>query len=242
MSESKQILAEHLKALRKVLIVSICAVVAAFFVLFYFFSNTLVGYILLPLKQRSIDIIYTAVSEALMMQFKSCLVAAVVVAMPVIVWQIWLFIRPALFPEEKRVFSLLFFVAALLFFLGVVFSYFTVFPLAIDLFIEAGQDLALPLWSINEYFNFTLSFVLPFGLMFELPVAIYMLARRGKITYRQMAKNRKYMILGIAVVAGFLTPPDVVSQIMLGLPMWVLYEIGAQVARLVKVKEKAVQA
>ncbi len=242
MSQSKQMLSEHLKALRKVLIVSVCAVVAAFFLLFYLFSERLVGYILLPLRQRNIEIIYTAVSEALMMQFKSCLVGAVVVAMPLIIHQVWQFIRPALYKEEQRVFRLLFFVALVLFLAGVTFSYLTVFPMAIDLFLNAGQNLALPLWSINEYFNFVLSFVLPFGLMFQLPVVIYMLARRGKVTYRQMAKNRKYVILVIAVVAGFLTPPDVVSQVMLGLPMCLLYEMGAQVARLVKPREKAVGA
>ncbi len=239
MSENRLMLMEHLKALRKVLIISVGAIIAAFFVLFYLFCEPLVNFIILPLRERGIEIIYTAVAEALMMQFKACLVAGVVAAMPVIVWQIWSFIQPALYPHEKRLFRLLFFVAALLFLAGVAFSYVTVFPMAIDLFIEAGHNLAMPLWSVNEYFNFVLSFVLPFGLMFQLPVVLYILARRGKVDYKKLSKARKYVILAIAVVAAVLTPPDVVSQVMLGLPMLALYEIGVQVSRLVKPAEKS---
>ena len=107
-----------------------------------------------------------------------------------------------------------------------------------DLFWEASDGVATAMWSVKEYFNFVLSFVLPFGVMFELPVVIYMLARHGKVTYKTLSKNRKYVILVIAVVAAILTPPDVVSQCMLGLPMYLLYEIAAQVARFVKPKQK----
>lgn len=238
----KQALAEHLRALRKVLIVSVAAIGIVFVAIFYFMRTPLIDFILEPLRTREIEVVATHVSEALMMQFKACLVAAVIVAMPVIMWQIWSFIAPALYPQEKRLFAILFFIALLLFVTGVVFSYLYVFPLAINLFFEAGEGVATTLWSVDKYFNFVLSFVLPFGLMFELPVAVYMMARRGWVDYGKLAKNRKFVILAIAIIAAILTPPDIVSQCMLGLPMVLLYEVGVQVTRFVKPVKKEVEA
>ena len=135
---------------------------------------------------------------------------------------------------DQRLFAGLFFVALLLFLLGVTFCYVYVFPLAINLFWTAADTVATAMWSVQEYLDFVLSFVLPFGVMFELPVVIYMLARRGKVSYRKLAAWRKYVVLLIAVLAAILTPPDVVSQCMLGIPMYLLYEISAQLARFVK--------
>lgn len=238
-SEEKQALSVHLLALRKALLISAGAVAVAFFLLFYLFCTPLVDFVLTPVRARGIQVISSAVSDALTMKLKVCLVAAAVAAMPIVIWQVWAFVSPALYPKEKRVFALLFFVALLLFLAGVVFCYLYVFPLTIDLFWEASDGVATTLWSVKEYFNFVLSFVLPFGLMFELPVVIYMLARRGLVTYKGMAKNRKYVILAIAVIAAILTPPDIVSQCMLGAPMLVLYEAAVQMSRFVKKKELA---
>lgn len=241
--EEKEALMMHVRALRKTLIVSVGAVLVAFVLLFYLFCDPLVDFILAPVRARGINVISTAVADALMLQFKACLVAAVVVAFPVIVWQIWDFIAPALYPHEKRIFALLFFVALLLFLLGVAFCYVFVFPLTIDLFWEAASSVqAEALWSVKEYFNFVLGFVLPFGLMFEMPVAVYMMARRGWVTYEKMAKGRKFWILAIAVVAAVLTPPDVVSQCMLMLPMIVLLEVSVQITRFAKPKNKEEEA
>ena len=230
----KEALYEHIRALRRVLVVSAAAVGVLFVLFFYLFCNPLVDFVLAPVRSRGIDIIATAVSEALMIQLKVCLVAAVVTGMPIIIQQVWSFISPALYPHEKRLFAGLFFVALLLFITGVTFCYLYVFPLAINLFWAASDTVAPAMWSVQEYFDFVLSFVLPFGLMFELPVVIYMLARRGKVNYTKLAKARKFVLLAIAVVAAVLTPPDVVSQCMLGLPMYLLYEIATQLARFVK--------
>lgn len=233
-SDKKEALYEHIRALRRVLIISAAAVGVLFVLFFYLFCNQLVDFVLAPVRSRGIDVIATAVSEALMIQLKVCLVAAVVAAMPVIIQQIWSFIAPALYPHEKRLFIGLFFAALLLFLAGVAFCYLYVFPLAINLFWAASDTVAPAMWSVQEYFDFVLSFVLPFGLMFELPVVIFMLARHGKVNYPKLAKARKYVLLVIAVVAAVLTPPDVVSQCMLGLPMYLLYEIATQLARFVK--------
>ena len=233
-SEKAQSVFEHIRALRRVLLVSVAAVGVCFVLLFYLCCDPLVDFLLLPVRSRGISIISTAVSEALMTQLKVCLIAGVVVAMPVIIQQIWSFIAPALYPHEKKLFAALFFVALILFLLGVAFCYVYVFPLAINLFWAAADSVATAMWSVNEYLDFVLSFVLPFGLMFELPVVIYMLARRGKVNYQKLSRWRKYVVLVIAIAAAILTPPDVGSQCMLGSPMYLLYEIAAQLARFVK--------
>ena len=235
--ERKQALAEHIRALHKVLIISTAAVLIVFAVLFYGFCDMLAGFILIPVKARGIDVISTAVSDALVMKFKVCLVAALVCAMPVIIWQVWSFVAPALYAREKKVFALMFFAMLLLFVTGVLFCYIVIFPLTIDLFWEAGNNLAESMWNVKDYFNFVLSFVLPFGLMFDLPIVMYLLARKGMINYRSAAKSRKFVILGIAVVAAILTPPDVVSQIMLMVPMLLLFELSLQIIRFVQKKK-----
>jgi len=232
--DKKQALFEHVRALRRVLVVSAAAIAILFVLFFYLFCDPLVDFMLHPLRSRGIQVISTAVSEALMTQLKVCLTAAIVAAMPVIIQQIWSFISPALYPHEKKLFTGLFFAALLLFLTGVAFCYVYVFPLAINLFWSAADTVATAMWSVQEYFDFVLSFVLPFGLMFELPVIIFMLAKRGKVNYKKLAKARKFVLLAIAVVAAILTPPDVVSQCMLGAPMYALYEIATQLARFVK--------
>ena len=241
-TDQKQPLFEHIRALRRGLLISVAAVGILFVLFLYLCCDQLVNFVLMPVRSRGISMISTAVSEALMTQLKVCLIAGIIAGMPVIIHQIWSFVSPALYPHEKRLFAGLFFVALLLFLTGVVFCYVYVFPLAINLFWTAADTVASAMWSVQEYLDFVLSFVLPFGVMFELPVVIYMLARRGKVDYRKLAHWRKYVILVIAVVAAVLTPPDVVSQCMLGIPMYLLYEIAAQLARFVKptaVKEQA---
>ncbi len=230
----KQMITEHLLAMRRMIVIIVAALFVCFILIFYFFIGPLVHFVLQPVYARGIDVIATRVSESLMMKFKTALVAAAVVSMPVTIWQIWEFVSPALYKKERKVFLGVFLAMIGLFFVGVAFSYVVVFPLAVDLFYEASAGVATPMWSVEEYFNFTLSFVLPFGLMFELPAVIYMLARHGKVTGKGMGEKRKFFILGAAVAAAILTPPDVVSQILLLLPMLALYEISALIARTVK--------
>lgn len=238
-TDKREAFLENLRALRRVLVVSVIGVVVLFLVLFYGFCDPLMDLLLAPVRARGISMIATAVSEALLTKFKICLVAAVVCAMPLIMQQIWSFVSPALYPHEKKMFAALFFVALLLFVGGVVFCCFFVFPLAIDLFWASAEGVASTMWSVQEYYNFVLSFVLPFGIMFELPVILYMLAKKDKVTYESLAKYRKYVVLVIAIAAAILTPPDVVSQLMLGIPMYLLYEISIQVVRVMKHRKAA---
>lgn len=237
-AENRAALMEHLMALRKVLVISAGAILAAFLLVFYFASDYLMSLITGPIVARGIEIIYTAMSEALMTKIKVALIAGVVAASPVIVWQVWSFIKPALYEAEIKAAKLLFVVILLLFLLGVVFCYGAVYFLAVDFFLIAGENLATPMLSIDNYVSFLFGFVVPFGLAFELPVAIWITTRLGWTTPQMLASKRKFVILGIAVVAAVLTPPDVVSQAMLGIPMLLLYEAGILVARLVKPKKK----
>ena len=228
----------HLQALRRVLIVSAAALAIAFFLVFYLAIENLMAWIIGPIAERGIQIIYTAMSEALVTKFKVALVAAIILASPVIIWQIWSFIKPALFPKEKKAFRVLFLVALFLFLLGVVFCYLAVYMLAVDFFLVAGDNLATPMLSIDKYVSFLFGFIIPFGVAFQLPVALYLTTRVGWTNYRMLAAKRKFVILGIFVFAAILTPPDVVSQLALGLPMILLYEIGIQACRLTKPRER----
>lgn len=231
-------LRDHLLALRKVIVVCLIAVGVGFLVSFYFVIDPLMKWITGPIEARGVQVIYTAVSEALTTKLKVALVTAVVLAFPVIIWQIWQFIRPALYPKERRSFRVFFFFALLLFLIGIVFCYASVFFLAIDFFMVSGEDLATPLLSLDKYISFLFGFLLPFGVAFMLPVFIYITTRIGLTTPEMLASKRKFVILAIFIMAAILTPPDVVSQVMLGIPMLLLYEVGILVSRLVKKKER----
>ncbi len=231
-------LLEHLLALRRVFVVSFIAVGVAFALVFYLAIDHLMGWIISPITDRGIQIIYTAMSEALVTKFKVALIAAVIVASTVIIGQIWGFIKPALYPKEKRAFRALFFIALLLFLTGVVFCYLAVYTLAVDFFLVAGDTLATPMLSIDKYVGFLFGFIIPFGIAFQLPVALYLTTRVVWTDYKMLASKRKYVIFGIFILAAILTPPDVVSQIALGLPMVLLYEIGIQACRLTKPRER----
>lgn len=224
----------HLTALRKLLTACVIAVLVGFVVSFYCLCEPLMRFITAPIEARGVSIIYTAVSEALTTQFKVSLVAGVVVVSPFLFYQIWAFIKPALYDHEIRVFRLLFCAALGLFLLGVTFCYRYVYGLALNFFLVAGEDLATPMLSIDKYVGFLFSFILPFGVVFELPIAIYMATRMGWVSYPKLASWRKFVFFGIFIFAAILTPPDVISQVMLGVPMYVLFEVGVQVSRFTK--------
>ena len=229
-----QPLLSHLMAVRKLMTACAIAVIAGFAVAFYFFCTPLMKFITSPIEARGVQIIYTAVSEAFTTQLKISFVAGVVLVSPFIFYQIWAFIRPALYDHEIRLFRVLFFVALLLFLLGIAFCYCYVYELALNFFLIAGEDLATPMLSIDKYVNFLFAFLLPFGVVFELPIALFIATRMGWVNHVSLSAYRKYVFFGIFILAAVLTPPDIISQIMLGLPMYVLFEVGVLVSRFTK--------
>ena len=238
-AEESLTLRDHLMALRKVIITCLIAVAVGFLIAFYFIIDPLMQWITAPIEQRGVQVIYTAVSEALTTKLKVSIVTGVVIAFPVIIWQVWSFIRPALYPKEQRSFRVFFFFALVLFLVGIVFCYAAVFFLAIDFFMVSGEGLATPMLSLDKYINFLFGFLLPFGVAFMLPVFIYITTKVGLTTPEMLVSKRKYVILAIFIFAAILTPPDVVSQVLLGVPMLLLYEVGILVSRLVKKTARA---
>ena len=178
-------------------------------------------------------------SEALVTKFKVALIAAVIAASPVVVLQVWGFIKPGLYPKEQKALRIVFFLALLLFLLGISFCYFAVYMLAVDFFLIQGNGLATPMLSIDKYVGFLFGFIVPFGLAFQLPVALYLTTRMGWTNYRMLSSKRKYILLAVFVLAAILTPPDVVSQVALGVPLYLLFEVSILVSRLTKPKERA---
>lgn len=227
-------LSGHLKDLRRLLLFMMLLVLAVFLVFFMLWPKELVALVSDPIREMGIEIIYTNVSEAFTTQIKLCLIAAVVCASPVLFFSIWRFIRPALYKKERRVFSVLLVAAFLLFVAGISFAWLMVFRLAVIFLVFSGENIATPMLSLESYVSFLFSFLVPFGVVFELPVVIIVLTRIGIVSTKVLAKARKYVILIVFTLAAILTPPDVVSQVMLALPMLVLYEAGILLSRLIR--------
>ena len=225
-------LSEHIRELRNRILWCTIIVSIIFFVIVTFFSEMLMQLLAKPIKECGIQFIYLGLSEALTAQVKVSFIAAIIVSMPIIFWHIWNFIKPAFYKDEIK--SVLIFAASsiLLFIIGISFGYEIVFLSAITFFVYMGENLATPMLSISQYVDFLFSFVLSFGLVFEMPVFIYLLCRLGIVTVNQLTSIRKYVILGIFIVAAFLTPPDAVSQVLMAIPMLLLYELGVLVAKI----------
>ncbi len=224
-------LLSHLNALRKTLIVCVIAVAVAFGLVYTFQAEWLVDYITDPLVNQGIEMIFTDVSEAFVAQTKLSLIVGTVLASPVIFGAIWVFIRPALKRKERVYTALTLIVACFLFALGVYFAYNYVFFLAVNFFVYLGDDLASPLLSLGTYVDFLFEFLLPFGATFELPLLVVWLTKSELVTPAELSKARKYVIFGIFLVSAILTPPDVVSQILLSIPIGALFEVGVICSR-----------
>lgn len=205
-------LRNHLLALRKVLLVCLAAIGIGFLVAFYAVVDPLMAWITAPIEARGVQVIYTAVSEALSTKLKVALVTGVVLAFPAIIWQVWGFVSPALYDRERRSFRLLFGCALALFLVGIVFCYAAVYFLAIDFFMVSGEGLATPMLSLDKYIGFLFGFLLPFGVAFMLPVFIYITTKAGLTTPEMLASKRKFVILAIFILAAILTPPDIVRH------------------------------
>lgn len=184
------------------------------------------------------SLVFTAVPEAFFTYFKAALLAGVFFSSPFILYQIWAFISPGLYEREKKYIYPYLIVSSFFFVLGAAFCYFIVFPTMFRFFLGfATQDIR-PLPAIREYLTFTLKLLLAFGLLFQWPALILFLARMGVVSAPVLARNRKYAILAIFVAAAVLTPPDLISQLLLAGPLILMYEGSIWFARIFGKKEK----
>ena len=234
MADDKLPFTSHLDELRSRLIICIVAVVVGF-VISYFFSEQLFDILVKPLqKELPPDslLIFTALPEAFFVYLKLSFFAGIFLSTPVILWEIWGFVAPGLYDQEKTyIFPFVIF-STILFIIGILFCYFIVFPFAFKFFMGYSSDLIKALPSVKEYLSFSCKLLLAFGIIFELPIFILFLAKLGIVNEKMLRAQRKFAILGIFCVAAILTPPDIVSQILMALPLMALYEISIYVAKL----------
>ncbi len=235
--ESEQLaegtLISHLLELRQRLLRSVVAVLVVFVPL-AFFANELFSLVAHPLVERlpeGTSIIATSVIAPFMTPLKLALIMAVFIAMPYILYQAWAFIAPGLYRNEKRFAVPLFISSVVLFYVGVAFAYFVVFPLMFSFLTTTAPEGVKMMTDMSSYLDFTMLLFFAFGLAFEVPVATVLLVATGLVKVETLKKNRGYVILGIFVVAAFLTPPDAISQSFMAVPMYLLYEIGILLAQ-----------
>ncbi len=228
--EKRSPFTEHLGELRDRLIHAFIAVGVGF-VVAYFFKEQLFDILTAPLvtamaKSGNAKLIFTGLPEAFFTYLKVALLAGIILATPVLFYEFWMFVSPGLYREEKKymlpiiILSLIFFIA------GASFGYFIVFPYGFQFFLGFTTETIQAMPSMKEYLSFASKMLLAFGFVFELPLVLTFLSRMGLVTPAFLKKNRKYALLVFFVGAAMITPPDVVTQIMMAMPLIILYEVG----------------
>jgi sec-independent protein translocase protein TatC len=243
-------LLEHLVELRKRLIYSLAAVMG-FFIVCFIFAKQIYDLLLVPYQWASggseVKLIFTAPQELFFTYMNVALFGAIFLSFPMIAAQIYAFVAPGLYKRERRAFIPYLIATPVFFLLGGMLVYFVVTPMALHFFLGMQQtgpgDVQIEMQTrVSEYLGFVMTLIIAFGICFQLPVVLTLLARIELVTTEQLAKGRKYAIVGILALAAFLTPPDPISQIGLSLPMYALYEISIMSVRWVERQRKAREA
>ena len=233
-SDEKQPFLSHLEELRKRLLA--CAIAVGIgFVAAYFFKERLFELLVMPLKRvlpKGEKLIFTNLPEMFFIYLKVSFVAGILVAMPFIFYEIWMFVAPGLYQKEKKFLIPFVISSSILFIAGALFGYFVVFPFGFKFFMSFANEFIKPLPSVKQYFSFSTRLLLAFGLVFELPVATFFLTKMGLVTDIFLKRQRKFAVLLIFVAAAILTPPDVITQLMMAGPLLALYEISILVSKL----------
>ncbi|CAM3640532.1 MULTISPECIES: twin-arginine translocase subunit TatC [Halomonas] len=233
-------LIEHLIELRSRLIRAVALILVIFLGLYAFANDiyTFVAEPLMALLPEGSQMIATEVASPFLAPFKLTLVVAVFIAIPFVLHQAWAFIAPGLYDNEKALAIPILVSSIALFYGGAAFAYYVVFPLLFEFFTQTGPENVAVMTDINQYLNFVLKLFFAFGVAFEIPIATFLLILSGATTVESLSKKRPYILLGCFVVGMLLTPPDVISQSLLAIPMYLLYEVGLLFGRLVR-KRKA---
>ena len=241
--EDTQPLISHLLELRNRLLRSIIFVSVVFLGLVYF-SNDIYNFVAQPLisaMPKGATMIATNIATPFFTPLKLTLVVSIFLSVPFLLYQVWAFIAPALYQKEKRLIYPLLFSSTLLFYLGVAFAYYVVFPLAFSFLTKTAPDGVAIATDISSYLDFVLALFLAFGVCFEVPVAIILLCWSGVTTVSSLKKKRPYIIVGAFVIGMFLTPPDAISQTLLAIPICLLFEVGLIFAAFYQPKEREEQ-
>jgi len=197
------------------------------------FSERIVDWLARPITRLGYELVFTAPAEAFWVQMKVGLIAGVFIAAPIILWQVWAFIAPGLHGHEKKYAVPFVLIGSVMFLAGGAFSLFVVTPYALTFLLSYARPGLKPMITIQNHIDFLLKFTLAFGAVFELPLALTLLARMGVVNARMLAKNRKYAILGAFVAGAVLTPtPDAFNQALMAGPLIILYEVGIVCARI----------
>jgi sec-independent protein translocase protein TatC len=236
MSDDRMPLTSHLEELRRKLIIAGVSWLVAFLAC-YAFAEPLFDLIASPVRSalpEGTSLVFITATEPFFTYLKIGALAGLLVSMPVIFWQIWSFVAPGLYQHEKRYIVPFVLASTLCFATGAFFGYQYVFPMAFKVLIEfgTGSGELNAMLSMGSYLSLSSKLLLAFGLVFELPVVIFFLARMGIVDHKMLARNRKFALLAAFLTGAMLTPPDVFSQTALAVPFIVLYEIGIIVARI----------
>ena len=233
----------HLLELRTRLLHSVMAVLLVFAGLFWWAADlyTLLAQPLLSKLPKGGQMIATDVTTPFLVPLKVALMAAFLITLPYIFYQVWRFVAPGLYANEKRLVVPLIVASTALFFCGMAFAYFAVFPMVFGFITAAVPQGVAVMTDIDKYFSFVLSMFMAFGITFQVPVAVVILVRMRFVTVEKLRDIRSYVVVGAFVIGAILTPPDVVSQLMLAIPLCLLYEAGIVVASWMKPAEKTLE-
>ena len=224
----------HLEELRNRLIVCFVAIGIGFSIS-YFFKEKIFEILMRPLTavmKTGDKVIFTGLPEAFFTYLKVSLLSGLMLSVPIILYEFWMFVAPGLYAKEKRLMTPIVLLSSFFFMGGALFGYFVVFPYGFKFFLSFSNDTIQALPSMREYLSFSAKLLIAFGLAFELPLVLTFMARLGLVSVKFLTKNRKYAILIFFAGAAMLTPPDVVTQIMMGVPLMGLYELSILGARI----------
>jgi len=232
-ADNPQPLVAHLTELRSRLLRSVLALLALTLAVLPF-ANPLYEIVSEPLRRwlpAGSHMIATDVTAPFLVPFKLAAFAALLASVPYLLWQAWAFVAPGLYRNEKALVLPLMVSSVLLFYSGVAFAFFVVCPMIFGFFAQAGPDSVAVMTDMGSYLDFILTLFFAFGVAFEIPIATILLIRAGIVSATSLAEKRPYVVVGCFVIGMLLTPPDVISQTLLAVPMWLLFEIGVAVGR-----------
>ena len=231
MSESSSFVS-HLIELKVRLTRALLALLIVFGCLFYWARDiyTLLAKPMLDILPAGTQMIAVEVASPFFVPMKVTMFAALVIALPYLLYQLWAFVAPGLYSHEKKLVVPLIATSTLLFIIGMTFAYFIVFPTVFGFITKFAPDGVAVMTDIQKYFDFVLTLFLAFGVAFETPIAVVILTRFGIVSVEKLKEVRPYVVVGAFVIAAIFTPPDVISQLLLAIPLWILYEVGLLVS------------